>query len=113
MFARLTTELSTDVGTLVAGQWVAVTGYQVTAAPTGLLHVPSAMRDLVVPVSAIDVPPPPQADMIRPFRIPMQVFADLYLNAPLEVQNRVDTAVGIDRVDRAVRQYDSVLAKAG
>jgi hypothetical protein len=40
-------------------------------------------------------------------RVPKLLLAEMYLHAPMELQDRVDTTLGRQRVDQLVRLYDA------
>lgn len=39
--------------------------------------------------------------------VPNTLLAELYLNAPIELQDRVDKEIGANRINRCVRLFDS------
>lgn len=39
--------------------------------------------------------------------VPNTLFAELYLNAPIELQDRVDKEIGATRINRCVRLFDA------
>lgn len=105
--AQLTRDVATPLGLWVKGAWITILGHQITLAPTSLAYIPEAMT-LTLPADAVKIPRRTSTPR-NGFRCPATVFADLYLNAAPDAQERADRALGPNSVDRAVRRHDTTL----
>lgn len=108
--AQLTQDIHTPCGIWIKGAWITILGHQITLAPTSMAYVPESMT-VTIPADNVKIPRRTSAPR-NGFRCPATVFADLYLNASQDAQERADRAVGPNAIDRAVRRLDAMVEVA-